>query len=95
MDLGSSPTSESSTGAAISTDSELERTHNDDDLPNGWEKHEGDLGTLLRFSTAFGHFCFVTSPCEGSPRSSAVTLSVSMRILIDRFRLTSFVFEMK
>jgi len=44
VDLGSSPTSESSTGATVSTDSELDRTHNDDDLPVGWEKHEDDDG---------------------------------------------------
>ena len=36
-----SPTSESSNGATVSTDGELERTQNEDDLPNGWEKHEG------------------------------------------------------
>merc|ERR1712071_276078 len=39
-----SPTSESSNGATVSTDGELERTQNEDDLPNGWEKHEDNDG---------------------------------------------------
>lgn len=41
-EMGSPSASESSTTGANACDSEADRTQNEEDLPPGWERHEGE-----------------------------------------------------